>query len=157
MTLSVLTHRGPRLAGHMIRPKPGPLCAALEAFLAQANRGETFVYFRGPSIDRVMLSPDNALTKMQRAEITRKRIAERLAAKREGRKAKRQPAPDQFKDIRHDVLALQEKIDHYEIVNLVKARCIVVGGERVYEATVLVQRNGLRGVRERVGVTTGAA
>lgn len=132
------------------KPQPGPLCAALEAWIAQAKKGERFEYFRGPSIDRILMTPEQRMTKQQRAEREIMLKIERAKAKKDGKKFRAPPVPDEFKEIKPDVMALVELVEGYELRGLVDLRCIVLSaGVRSYEMSMNIQRNGLPGVRAR--------
>lgn len=136
----------------MFRSKPGPLCKAAEEWLAQAFKGETYEYYRGPSIERVAMSAEQQLSPRERELYQKRRDKERAAATAEGRKPERIKLVDRYKTIRPDVMALAEKVDHWDITGLVASRVIILqNGVRAYQMTVLVQRNGLIGVRKRQG------
>jgi len=139
-----------------VSPKEGPLCAAAREWLSQAIIRERYIYFTG-DMKKVMSSPEQRMTIEQRERHNRKRAAAKAAAKAKGEKYKAIPLVDEFAAMRPDVLALMEMMELHELHGLVHLRTIVLhDGDRAYEAVMRLQRNGLRKVRERFGVTTGA-
>ena len=140
------------------KPEKGPLCAAAEEWIAQAVKGERFEYFRGPIIERVLMTPEQRMTKQQRAEREVMLKIERAKAAKAGKKFKAPDVPDEFFDIKPDVMALVELMERWEHRGLVNLRTIVLSpAERSYEMVMMLQRNGLRSVRARAGVHHGAA
>lgn len=128
-----------------------PLLRKAERWLGQAQKGETFEFWRGADIRRVMMTPEERMTNSQRKAHSEACKAAREEAKRTGKKAKRIKIPDEFEDVKDNLIELFEFVEYHELRGLVETKCIVVGstGTRVYEMTCMIQRNGLKAVRDR--------
>jgi len=112
--------------------------------MGQAIKGETLAYFRGV-LERACNTPEQNMSRQERAAHT--------AACKAAKKAK-QPKPlppDPYADIRDDARKLVEFAEDQELRGLVELRKITMGkGDFLYEMTCLVQRNGLKAVRDRL-------
>lgn len=126
------------------------MCARANQWLGQAKKGERFVYYRGAPIKQVLRSPEQRLTKEERDKFrTERRLIRELAALN-GVKPKYPPTPDPHRRIRADVAALVELVEHHKFRGLIDVQEIVYGdNDHAYEMVCLIQRNGLKAVRDR--------
>lgn len=142
---------GPTRVGRRTKKSETPLLDAAKAWVAQANKGECFTYFRG-NIVRSMQTPEQNMSNAERREHT--------AACKAAKKAKQpKPAPpDPYAHEREDARQLTEFIERQELRGVVETRIVVMSRSvKHYEIECIVQRNGLPGVRARRGIYHGAA
>lgn len=107
------------------------------------------VAFKGHDIQKIMLPPEQRMSRAERAKYEAERKRARVKAKREGTKVNMPPIPEPYKRIRPDVMALWEKMEHHELRGLTEIKIVVQGVLREYRVYMLVQRNGLAAVRAR--------
>lgn len=146
--------RNPDPPNNGVRAKPGPLCEAFTRWLWRAPKGETFTYFRGHDMEHIALAPQHRFTRAdQREHDARKK---RLKKRAPHLKKVRLAAHDPFHEIRGDVAALLQLVEYWELRGLIENRIVGMGpNDFVYEAEMLIQRNGLQAVRDRLQETKG--
>lgn len=128
-----------------------PKYDAAVAWLAQANKGESFVYFKGNMSRTMQTAEQNMSNTERRAHAVACKVA------RKAKKPVPRP-PDPDADKRADARRLDEWIARQELRGVISLRIVVMSRwVKHYEMECIVQRNGLPGVRARAGIRQGAA
>lgn len=120
-----------------------PKTDAAVKWLASAKKGETYTFWQG-HLERACNTPENNMSRAERAE---HQVACRAAKK--AKKPLPKP-PDLYKGVRNDARAMQEFVDAQELRGLIAIKIIVrTTFDRTYIMECIVQRNGLKAVRDR--------
>lgn len=120
-----------------------PKLDAAAAWLAQAKKGEVFIYWDG-HLERACANPEANMSALQKLDYS--------ATVKAYKKAGKTPPdrPDLYKAVRVDARAIAQWSESQENRGLVELRCVVMGkARRIYEMECKVQRNGLQTVRAR--------
>lgn len=126
----------------MAKKTKTPRHDAATVWLKTCRKGESHVFWVG-EFARALRTPEQNMSNEER----RLHSQACKSAKKSGT-----PKPkikDPYKAIRADAKAVEELVDHWTLRGLIETKITLEAEERIYEMVCVVQRNGLRAVRER--------